>query len=110
MSFKKLGRLRLKLNCINVLQTPHPLGLNVIPISRIPNFDVFVFSLLDMYTCCKRYHGVRKNGDWKCQNRRVISILNLNIDIKQSEQHMTLSTIITLSVVLLRNYDTEANN
>ena len=35
MSFKRLGGLKLKSNCINLLQTPHPLGLNVIPFSRI---------------------------------------------------------------------------
>ena len=74
MSFKRLGGLKLKSNCINLLKAPHPLGLNVIPISRLPNFDVFVFSLSDMCTCSKRYHGVCKNGDWKCKNRRVISL------------------------------------
>ena len=84
MSFKRLVGLKLKSNCKNFLQTPHPLGLNVISFTRLPYFDVFVFSLSDIRTCSKGYHGIRKNGNWKCKNRRVLSLL-IQISISNNQ-------------------------
>ena len=111
--YRNILRHKLESKWIKLIQTPHPLGFNdniyhECDISRLPDFDVY-FSILDIHKRNKRSYGKRKNGNFKCKNKHVVTLLELSITLKHSGRHMAISRLVTLSISSLRNLDIEAN-
>ena len=92
--FKIIKRIETELKLSKLLQTPYPLGFNVIiyhegNISKMPDFDVF--TLLEFRKRTARSHGIKKNGNRKrnsrvqkcanCTLRYVIGISTFMVDI-----------------------------
>ena len=50
-----------------------------------------------------------KNRNLKHRNRHILTLSDLNIILKQSDCHIALSCLVTLSISSLRNLDIEAN-
>ena len=70
--FKIIKRHETELKWIRLQQAPYPLGFNDNiynegNLSKMPDFDVF--SLLDFRKRLVRSHGIKKNGNCKCNSR-----------------------------------------
>ena len=74
--YKNIFRHETELKWIKLLQTPFPLGFNDNiyhqgNISKMPDFDVHVFSLLDIRRRNRRSRGKRKNGNFKRKHKNI---------------------------------------
>ena len=72
----------------------------------MPDFDVF--SLLDIKKRKRRSHGKRKNGNFKCKHKTVLTLSELNKLLKFGRHNM-LSRLSSLSISSVRKLDEEAN-
>ena len=82
-------------------------------ISKMPDFDVFFFSLLECKTRKSRSHGKRKNGNIKlkmCTEKHIdTSLKYLSIALNSHGWHGLLSFLSSLPISVLRNLELEAN-
>ena len=108
---KNILSLEIELKWVKLLQTPFPLGFNdniyhERNISKMTDFDVY--SLLDIKKGMRRYHGKRKNGNFRRKHKIILNLSELNI-LLMSGRHQMLSKLSSLSISSLRRLDEEAN-